>query len=82
MSGNAPKCEITAQMMPNVYVKTKTKKIGTHSTTDSFTPRKFNSVRKMTMPSENFSFHPCHSIGNMLNIASAPLATLMAMVKI
>ncbi len=33
------------------------------------------------MPRENFSLNASHSGGNMLNTASAPLATLMAIVR-
>ena len=40
-----------------------------------------NRMRKMMMAMENLNFHACISSGNMLNSASAPLATLMAIVK-
>ncbi len=49
--------------------------------TDSLTPRKFSSVRTITMPTEKLTLYFKRLSGSMLKTASAPLATLNAMVS-
>ena len=61
--------------------QTKTMKIGTSGTTDSFTPRRFMIVSTITPQTPTRILNGCAESGRKLKIASAPLATEMAIVR-
>src|SRR5436305_5456627 len=70
----------TAPTMITTWVATKVRKIGTSALTDSFTPRRFITVKSAITVNATGCFIQCIDCGKFEKTASAPDATEVVMV--
>ena len=75
------KCVNSPYRITKTCVTRNVRKTGTRGITDSFTPRIFRIIIRMTITTASSSLYWCHSSGRKLKIASAPLAMETAMVS-